>query len=66
MNRRKLLQNLRSYGCKQVRDSGKHEAWENPNVSPPKLAPIPRHRTLKKGTVRGICRQLQVPTPPGL
>ncbi|HUI69921.1 MAG TPA: hypothetical protein VL354_05335 [Spirochaetia bacterium] len=27
---------------------------------------MPRHATIKRGTVRGICRLLGIPTPPGV
>ncbi len=28
-----------------------------------KVAPIPRHREIKEGTVRAVCRQLEIPKP---
>ncbi|HXJ59220.1 MAG TPA: type II toxin-antitoxin system HicA family toxin, partial [Verrucomicrobiae bacterium] len=39
-----------------VREGGNHAIWKNPANG--KSAPIPRHREIKEGTVRAVCRQL--------
>ena len=38
--------------------------WVNPATD--RQAPVPRHRWIKKGTVRGICRILEIELPTGL
>jgi len=41
-----------------------HDIWVNPaNLA---QAPVPRHTRIKRGTVRGICRILGIPRPPGM
>jgi hypothetical protein len=64
MDRRKLEEHLRDHDCEFHHHGGKHDVWWNPATGD--MASIPRHRTLKKGTARGICRDLQVPLPPEL
>ena len=63
MNRSALERHLRQHGCGLVRN-GRHAIWENHETG--KRAPIPRHRTVKRGLARAICRQLGVPLPDGL
>jgi HicA toxin of bacterial toxin-antitoxin, len=36
-------------------------AWFNPALR--KIASVPRHREIKEGTVRAICKQLEIPRP---
>jgi len=43
------------------REGGTHTIWLNPARR--KIASIPRHREIKEGTVRAICRQLEIPRP---
>ncbi|HEV3255327.1 MAG TPA: type II toxin-antitoxin system HicA family toxin [Gemmataceae bacterium] len=63
MNRRQLERHLRARGCLLHHHGGKHDIWLNPlNLA---QAPVPRHRKIKRGTVRGICRILGIPRPPG-
>lgn len=64
MNRRKLERHLRAHGCEFDHHGGRHDVWRNPETGAE--ATIPRHRTVRKGTVRSICRQLGVPLPDGL
>jgi hypothetical protein len=64
MNRQQFEEHLREHGCVLRHHGGKHDIWSNPaNLT---QAPVPRHRVLKRGTVRGICRILGIPRPPGL
>jgi len=37
--------------------------WHNPANG--KTAAVPRHRSVKRGTVRNICRTLEIPLPEG-
>ncbi|HEV3383994.1 MAG TPA: type II toxin-antitoxin system HicA family toxin [Gemmata sp.] len=64
MERRKLEAHLRRHGCKLHHHGRKHDVWWNPETEA--MASIPRHRTLKKHTARGICRELGVLPPDGL
>lgn len=64
MNRRKLVEHLREHGCEVARQGAKHEIWINPATGT--MTSVPRHRTIKKGTVRAICRELDIPPPDGL
>ncbi|MGB6496694.1 MAG: type II toxin-antitoxin system HicA family toxin [Candidatus Acidiferrum sp.] len=40
---------------------GAHSIWFNPNLRT--IASVPRHREIKEGTVRAICKQLEIPQP---
>jgi predicted RNA binding protein YcfA (HicA-like mRNA interferase family) len=61
MRLRDLERHLRQHGCAFYREGGAHSVWLNPGLR--KMASVPRHRELKAGTVRAICRQLQIPQP---
>ena len=63
MNRRELEKHLRGHGCHLDHHGSRHDIWINPANN--KTAPIPRHRTVRRGTVRSICRGLDVPLPGG-
>ena len=56
-----LERHLRGHGCQFVREGGAHTIWKNPVAG--KVAPVPRHREIKEGTVRAVCRQLVIPRP---
>ena len=56
-----LERHLRQTGCVFYREGGTHTIWLNPARR--KIASIPRHREIKEGTVRAICRQLEIPRP---
>ena len=64
MNRRALERHLRLHGCFLNHHGAKHDIWVNPSNQG--HVPVPRHATIKKGTVRGICRLLRIPVPAGL
>jgi mRNA interferase HicA len=49
---------LRRHGCVLEREGAAHSIWSNP--APRKIASVPRHREIKEGTVRAICRQLEI------
>ena len=61
MKLRDLERHLRAQGCVFYREGGAHSVWLNPANR--KIASVPRHREIKEGTVRGICRQLEIPSP---
>ena len=56
-----LERHLRPYGCVLYREGGAHSIWFNPTLN--KIASVPRHREIKEGTVRAICKQLEIPRP---
>jgi predicted RNA binding protein YcfA (HicA-like mRNA interferase family) len=56
-----LEEHLRTHGCAWAREGGGHTIWLN--SASRKVAPVPRHREVKAGTVRNICRQLEIPLP---
>ena len=61
MKLRDLERYLRGQGCVCFREGGAHTVWLNPSNR--KISSVPRHRDIKEGTVRGICRQLEIPQP---
>ncbi|MBI2893962.1 MAG: type II toxin-antitoxin system HicA family toxin [Deltaproteobacteria bacterium] len=61
MNRRALEKHLRACGCFLHHRGGKHDVWVNPATGA--HSPVPRHSTIKKGTVRAICRGLSIEDP---
>jgi predicted RNA binding protein YcfA (HicA-like mRNA interferase family) len=61
MNTRAFLQHLEAHGCLFHRHGGSHDVWRNPANS--KQSSVPRHRSIKAGMARGICRQLNIPSP---
>jgi hypothetical protein len=64
VNRRELERHLRACGCILHHHGAGHDIWLNPATQA--RAPVPRHREIKRGTVRGICRILGVNVPAGL
>jgi mRNA interferase HicA len=52
---------LRANGCALAREGGSHTIWKNPANG--KVAPVPRHREIKEGTARAVCRQPEIPKP---
>ena len=56
-----LERHLRRHGCVLEREGSAHSIWLNPSLR--KIASVPRHREIKDGTVRAICRQLEIPQP---
>jgi predicted RNA binding protein YcfA (HicA-like mRNA interferase family) len=61
MKLRELERHLRGHGCIFFREGGAHTIWLNPSKR--KIASVPRHSEIKEGTVRNICRQLEIPQP---
>jgi len=51
----------RQHGCVLAREGAAHTIWLNPSQR--KIASVPRHREIKDGTVRAICKQLEIPPP---
>jgi hypothetical protein len=64
MNRRQFERHLRANGCLLHRHGSRHDVWINLRTL--SQSPVPRHTTLKRGTVRGICRILGIAIPSGI
>jgi len=62
MRKRDLERHLRDHGCRLERQGAGHEIWLNPANE--QETTLPRHRDIKPGTVRSICRRLEIPPPP--
>jgi mRNA interferase HicA len=61
MKRPDLERHLRQQGCTLLREGGAHAIWLNPQAR--RIASVPRHREIKEGTVRAICKQLEISQP---
>ena len=61
MKRRDLVRHLESYGCRLLREGGKHSLFINPVNN--KVSAVPRHREINDFLARKICRDLDVPEP---
>ena len=61
MKRRDVERHLSEHGCQFWREGANHEVWWNPANR--KMASLPRHREIKPGTVRAICRELEISKP---
>jgi mRNA interferase HicA len=61
MKLRELESYLRGQGCVFFREGGAHTVWLNPSNR--KIASVPRHREIKEGTARAICKQLEIQKP---
>jgi mRNA interferase HicA len=61
VKRRDLLQHLREYGCRFVREGAEHSIWENPTIN--HRTSVPRHQEIPEFTAQRICRQLGIPLP---
>jgi len=58
MKRKELLQYLRSKGCEELREGGKHSWWHNPKLN--KRSAIPRHNEINNILAKKICKDLGV------
>jgi predicted RNA binding protein YcfA (HicA-like mRNA interferase family) len=62
LKRRDLIGHLHDNGCvKHTREGKKHEIFINPKNN--KISTVPRHKEIKPGTVKSICKQLEIPLP---
>lgn len=61
MKRRKLLKLLRKHDCVVLREGAGHTIVYNPQNN--RQSSVPRHPEIPPGTVREICKQLEIPVP---
>ncbi|NJO16540.1 MAG: type II toxin-antitoxin system HicA family toxin [Thioploca sp.] len=60
MKRRELIEHLKHYGCKLVREGAKHSWWHNPLLN--KRSAVPRHMELSDILANKICKDLGIPS----
>ncbi|MBL8828448.1 MAG: type II toxin-antitoxin system HicA family toxin [Planctomycetaceae bacterium] len=63
MNRTQFEKHLRAHGCWRYVHGGRHDIWLSPTAAIP--VAVPRHKEIKLGTARAICKQLGIPAPSG-
>ena len=56
-----LEKHLHQNGCIKKREGGNHTIWLNPGNG--KIAPVPRHKEIKEGLVKKICKELDILLP---
>jgi predicted RNA binding protein YcfA (HicA-like mRNA interferase family) len=61
MQRRALLQHVRRYGCRKLREGGKHTVYWNPANR--QSSTIPRHTEIADKLTYKICKDLGIPNP---
>jgi mRNA interferase HicA len=61
MKRIDLIRHLENQGCQLMREGRQHSLYINRQTR--KSAAVPRHREIPQGTVRSICRALEIPSP---
>ncbi|MDX6443012.1 MAG: mRNA interferase HicA [Blastocatellia bacterium] len=61
MKRIDLVRHLEEFGCEFVREGKQHTLYINRLTR--KSAAVPRHRDIPTGTVRSICRSLDIRFP---
>ncbi|MCC8179582.1 MAG: type II toxin-antitoxin system HicA family toxin [Planctomycetes bacterium] len=61
MKKQRLVKYLKNHGCYLARQ-GEHEVWESADGL--RGTGVPRHKEIRTGTVKSICRDLGIPFPP--
>lgn len=61
MKLRDFIRHLEQHGCIFAREGAKHTVFVNPKNR--KTASVPRHPTVKRGVVKGVCKVLEIPSP---
>ncbi len=61
MKRRRLEEHLRSHGCEELREGGRHSWWHNPKLN--RRTAIPRHSEIDPHLARKICKDLGIKAP---
>jgi mRNA interferase HicA len=62
MKLRDFEQHFKRHGCYVRREGGGHTIYTNPANG--KSAAVPRHTEIKTATLRRICHDLDIATPP--
>jgi len=61
VKRADLVRHLERNGCEFDREGGKHTVYRNAATG--RHSTVPRHREIKEGLARKICRDLGIPSP---
>ncbi len=61
MKRVSLLKHLHLHGCTLHREGGRHTIYKNADGT--LKTSVPRHSEIKSGTVRKICKDVNIPPP---
>ena len=61
MKRRDSIRHMEAYGCRLLREGGRHSVYFN-SVDNTTSA-IPRHNEINEFLARRICRDLGIPSP---
>jgi hypothetical protein len=65
VKRRELERHLREPGADPLREGARHSVWAIGGSESERIAAVPRHNEIKAGTVRAICKDLDIPVPAG-
>jgi len=65
VKRRELERHLRAHGAELLREGARPSVWAISEAESERIAAVPRHNEIKTGTVRGICKELDIPAPAG-
>jgi hypothetical protein len=65
VKRRELERHLREHGADPLRERARHSVWAIGGSESERIAAVPRHNGIKTGTVRAICKDLDIPMPAG-
>jgi mRNA interferase HicA len=63
VKRRDLVRHLERHGCRLLREGANHSLYLNPDRR--KVSTVPRHREINEFLADKICRDLDIPKPPG-
>jgi len=61
MKRVDLIRHLEKWGCRLLRDRGRHSVYVNQSNN--RVSAVPRHREINDFLARRICRDLEIPEP---
>jgi mRNA interferase HicA len=61
MKYKELARYLNGKNCYFLKEGGEHEIWINHGSG--LKSSVPRHKEIKRGTIRGICRDLDISAP---
>ncbi len=61
MKRIDLIRHIRLYGCRLVREGGRHSIFKN--VLSGKTSSVPRHMEVDDFLAKKICKDLGIPKP---
>ncbi len=59
MKREEFLRHLRKYGCKLLREGGRHSWWYH--LQSDKRSAVPRHNEIDDHLAKKICKDLGIP-----